>query len=107
MMERNDLDKALLNKMEYEMSFKNGYNYVLYSDDPENLDEPTLDYTSFQSMGFHDGYEYGDYCYRVGLRFDVKPDNLLAEMDKRFRTALDRHNEYMEILAGINTVKKM
>ena len=104
----NDLDKVLLNKMEYEMSFKNGYNYVLYSDDPENLDEPTLDYTSFTSMGFYAGYEYGDWCYRAGLRFDVKPDNLLAEMDKRFRIDLDKHNEYMGILNKVNDpVKKM
>lgn len=94
-MEKYELEKILLQKMEYEMAFKNGYSYVLYNDDVESLSEPSVNYGSFQSIGYYDGFQYGDYCVRVGLRFDIKPDNLVAQMDKTFTHALEKNREYV------------
>ena len=94
-MEKNELEKVINQKIEYEIAFKNGYNFVLYSDDPESLSEPSVDYDSFSSIGYYDGFNYGDYCCRVGLRYAVMPDNLIAQMDKSFTQALNRHNNYI------------
>ena len=91
-MERQDLENLLLQKMQYEVAFKNGYSNVLYSDE-EHLDIPTVDYTRFDSIGYYDGFNYGDYCVKVGMQWDIKPDNLIAQIDKCFTQALKKYDK--------------
>ena len=100
-MGKDEFDQLLLQKTEYMIAFKNGYNRVLYSDNPEEVEVPSVfDNTSFSSMGDYDGANYADYCIRTGQRWDIKPDNLMANMDKYFTQAL---NNYMGLSRDTKT----
>jgi hypothetical protein len=105
-MEDESFERVVGLKIEYELGFKNGYNYVFYSDNPELLSEPKIDYNNFSSIGFADGYDYADYCYRVGTINDIKPDNFVAEMDKRFTTSLKRYEEYVTKMKAVDQIFK-
>ena len=82
----------MLNKIEYQKSFKNGLNEVIYSDNPENLSEPEVDYTDISSIGYYDGFQYGDYCVRTGQQNAIKPEHLIAVIDKAFNRSVDIYN---------------
>ena len=90
----NSLDKIVLQKIEYELAFKNGYNAAIYSDEPELLEDPKIDYRSFSSIGYYDGFKYAEYCIRIGNQFEVKPENFIAEVDKRFTSAIKRQEDF-------------
>ena len=80
--------------MRYMKSFADGYMLIVTSKNPEELSEPTIDYDDISSIGFCDGFNYGDYCVRIGCQFDINNDHFIAEMDKRFTTIPRRQEEH-------------
>jgi hypothetical protein len=78
---------------EYTNAFKKGLNYVLYSDYEKRV-EPTLDKGNIESIGFNDGYIYGEYCERTGQTMSISQEQLIAVINKAYSRAIDTYREY-------------
>ena len=78
----------------FNQSFKNGYNYVLYGSDEDNRIKPEVDYTNIRSVGFKLGFEYAEWCEITHQTMSVSPENMLAVIDKNFTIALKQMDEY-------------
>lgn len=83
----------MLGLEEYAKSFKKGLNYVLYDSEPETRDEPILNENDLESIGYYDGYQYGEYLEMTGQTMSIKQEQLMAEIDKRHTRALDKYNK--------------
>ncbi len=86
----------MLGLEEYSMAFKKGLYYVLYGsiESIENVISP--DYSNLESIGYYDGYQYGEYCERVGLSMALNQEQLLAVIDKYHTKALQRYYSYQD-----------
>lgn len=82
---------------EYSKSFKKGLNYVLYDSEEETRIEPILDESSIESIGYYDGYNYGEYLERTGQTMSVSSEQLIAEIDKHHTRALDKYNKSLNL----------
>ena len=92
----DDYDISLkIRQYEYSAAFLKGYNYVLYEREDELEDEPEVDYSDFNSIGYYDGYCYGDFCYRTGKKNAINSD-IEANIDKCYSQAIKRNAEYLE-----------
>lgn len=81
---------------EYADAFKKGLNYVLYDSEKENRKEPKIDNSSLTSIGYYDGYQYGEYCEIVGTSMSISQEQLLAVIDKYHTQALEKYRTYQE-----------
>ena len=75
----------------YNIGFRQGLNEARYADNIEKIDAPEINYTSFESIGYSDGIEYGKYLVRVGMRYHIKEENIIAVIDKSFTKASERY----------------
>lgn len=80
---------------EFTQAFKKGLNYVLYDSEIETRVEPILDKGNLESIGYYDGYQYGEYLEMTGQTMSVSQEQLIAVIDKYHTKALDtyRNNE--------------
>lgn len=81
---------------DYHEAFMKGLNEVIYSDYPEQLSEPEVDYKDLASIGYYDGFSYGIYCEQTGQLNAIKQEHLVAVIDKAFARAYDKHKEALE-----------
>lgn len=84
----------MLGLEEYTKEFKKGLNYVLYDSEQESRIEPTLDESNLESIGYYDGYQYGEYLELTGQTMSISAEQLMAEIDKRHTKALDKYRKY-------------
>ena len=82
-----------MERQEYEFNFRRGLNNSRYVDSVEEIETPDVDNTSFASIGYYDGVEYGKYLVIAGMRYDVKEENLIAVIDKSFMRACEKVEE--------------
>ena len=87
----------MLGLEEYTQGFKKGYTYVLYDSEPETRQEQPLDKTNLESIGYHDGYNYGEYLEITGQTMSISQEQLIAEIDKRHTKALKNYEEFLNI----------
>lgn len=89
----------MLGLEEYTNAFKNGMNYVLYGSDVEDRVTPTVDLNNMKSIGYYDGFHYGEYLETTGQTMSVSQEQLIAVIDKYHTQALKRYhaNEIKEI----------
>ena len=78
---------------EYARSFRNGLNYVLYDSSNTDRVEPVLEESSIESIGYYDGYNYGEYLEMTGQTMSVSSEQIIAEIDKHHTRALDRYGK--------------
>lgn len=86
----------MLGLNEYTVAFKQGLNYVLYDSEKETRKEPKIDNSSLTSIGYYDGYQYGEYCEMVGISMSISQEQLIAVIDKYHTQALERYSTYQE-----------
>lgn len=79
---------------EYAYAFKKGMNYVLYGSEGQTRKFPTLDASSMESMGYYDGYQYGEFLELTCQTMSISDEQLLAVIDKNHTQALKRYYEY-------------
>ena len=96
----------MLGLEEYAKGFKKGYTYVLYESESESRQEPALDKTSLESIGYYDGYNYGEYLERTGQTMSISPEQLIAEIDKRHTKALKTYEEFLNIKSNNEEIQK-
>ena len=82
----------------YNTGFRTGLNEARYSDNIEKIDTPEADHTNYGSMGYHDGIEYGKYLVRVGMRYHIKEENIIAVIDKGYTRAIEKYNPKTKVL---------
>lgn len=80
----------------YEEAFKRGWNYVLYGSEKETREQPQLDKSNLESIGYYDGYQYGEYCEMAGLTMSISQEQLIAVIDKYHTNALKTQQEYVK-----------
>lgn len=85
----------MLGLEEYAEAFKRGLNYVLYGSN-QNREIPTVDNGNLESLGYHDGYVYGEYCEMTGQAMSISQEQLIAVIDKSHSRALNIYNTYMQ-----------
>ena len=83
----------MLGMKEYADAFKKGMNYVLYDSDIEDRMEPILDLSDFVSIGYYDGYTYGEYLEQTGQTMSTSQEQLIAVIDKYHTQALKRYSQ--------------
>jgi len=96
----------MLGLEEYTKGFMNGRNYVLYQSELESRQEPTLDKANLESIGYYDGYNYGEYLERTGQTMSISPEQLIAEIDKRHTKALKTYEEFLNIKSNNEEIQK-
>ncbi len=89
----------MLGLQEYAMAFRNGLNYVLYDSEQETRVEPVLDVKSLQSIGYYDGYHYGEYLEICSQTMSISNEQLIAEIDKRHTRAIDKYGEQLGLVS--------
>lgn len=82
---------------EYAESFRKGLNYVLYDSEQEKRIEPVLNEKSLESIGYYDGYQYGEYLEMTGQTMSIKSEQLIAEIDKQHTRALNKYSESLKL----------
>ena len=92
----------MLGLEEYARSFKKGLNYVLYDSKIETRVEPTIDKSNIESIGYYDGYTYGEYLEMTGQTMSIKSEQLIAQIDKQHTRALNKYGEFL----GLNSEDK-
>lgn len=78
---------------EYANAFKNGMNYVLYDSDVEDRVTPTVNFSNMESIGYYDGFHYGEYLEATGQTMSVSQEQLIAVIDKYHTQALKRYTQ--------------
>lgn len=96
----------MLGLEEYSRAFKEGYTYVLYDSEPETRQVPSLDKTSLESIGYYDGYNYGEYLETTSQTMSISHEQLIAEIDKRHTKALEKYHEFLGIKSDNGELKK-
>ena len=94
----------MLGLEEYAKGFKKGLHYVLYESEEGERKIPILDKSNLESIGYYDGYQYGEYLERTGQTMSISGEQLIAEIDKRHTTALKTYmkneNKYVSYKSG-------
>lgn len=96
----------MLGLEEYAEGFKKGYTYVLYESEPESREEKQLDKSDLESIGYHDGYNYGEYLELTGQTMSISREQLIAEIDKRHTKALKTYEEFLDIKSSDEEIQK-
>jgi len=81
------------NVLTYNEAFRKGYGYVLYGSDKDKRVEPTVDYSDLSSIGYYDGYQYGEYCELTSQTMSISGEHLIAVISKAFSRAIDKYRE--------------
>lgn len=76
---------------EYAKAFKNGMNYVLYDSEEYNREVSNLNEDSMESIGYCDGYQYGEFLERTGQTMSISDEQLIAVIDKYHTQALKKY----------------
>lgn len=83
---------------EYTEAFREGLNYVLYYSDVETRETPILDESSLESIGYYDGFNYGEYLEMTRQTMSITQEQLIAVIDKNHTQALKKHFEYVKMI---------
>lgn len=84
----------MLKMNDYVHAFNKGMNYVLYDSDEQTREFPTLDLSSMESIGYYDGYQYGEFLCLTSQIMSISDEQLFAVIDKNHTQALKRHHNY-------------
>ena len=79
-----------MDQMKYELGFRKGLQESRYADNIEDITIPEVDNSSFESIGYADGVDYGIYLIRAGMKYAIKEENLIAVIDKGFMRACEK-----------------
>ena len=82
----------MLGLNEYAKAFADGLNYSLFG---SNIKEPVLDTTKIESIGYYDGYNYGEYCKITDQHMGISNEKLITEIDKRHTTAINKYSDQL------------
>ncbi len=82
------------NQLTYANAYNKGYYDVMSAIEPEKLidEEPECDHSSFNSMGYYDGFKYASRCIRSGRQYDTP--NLEAQIFNDYMQACNKYEEY-------------
>lgn len=84
--------------MEYAEAFKKGRNYVIFESEPEERTFPILDKGDLKSIGYYDGYQYGEYLEMTSQTMSISDEQLIAVISKAYWRAIDDYHEEIEYL---------
>lgn len=93
----------MLDFLKYSEAFIKGYRYYLYESNENNRIEPSLDKTNMESIGYYNGYCYGEYCEMTCQTMSINSGQLTAEIDKTHTKSLNMHKEYMDLYVRYKT----
>lgn len=93
----------MLEFLKYSEAFIKGYRYYLYESDENNRIEPSLDKTDMESIGYYNGYGYGEYCEMTCQTMSMNSGQLTAQIDKTHTKSLNMHKEYMDLYVRYKT----
>ena len=79
-----------MEEMSYNLGFRKGLQDSRFADKIEDIPTPEVDNSSFESIGYADGVDYGIYLIRAGMKYAIKEENLIAVIDKGFMRACER-----------------
>ena len=79
-----------MDQMKYELGFRKGLQDSRFADSIEEINIPEVDNSSFESIGYADGIDYGIYLIRAGMKYAIKEENLIAVINKGFLRACER-----------------
>lgn len=93
----------MLDFLKYSEEFIKGYKYFLYESNENNRIEPVLDKSDMKSIGYYNGYSYGEYCEMTCQTMSIGKEQLTAQIDKTHTKALNMHKEYMDLYVRYKT----
>lgn len=93
----------MLDFLKYSEEFIKGYKYYLYESNENNRVEPELDKSDMKSIGYYNGYNYGEYCEMTCQTMSIGKEQLTAQIDKTHTQALNMHKEYMDLYIRYKT----
>ena len=83
---------------EYARAFKKGLHEALYGVEQDLESEQNSDNSKLASIGYSDGYDYGNYLKITGQEdIDLSDEQLMAEIDKWHTSALNRYSEELKL----------
>lgn len=82
----------------YAEAFREGLNYFLYCSDITTREKPILDESNLESIGYYDGFNYGEYLEMTRQTMSISQEQLMAVIDKNHTQALKKHFEYMKMI---------
>lgn len=85
---------------EYANAFKKGMNYILYGSDAQTRELVTLDVSNMESIGYYDGYQYGEFLELTCQTMSISDEQLIAVIDKYHTQALKRYKNYIYYKSG-------
>ena len=90
------------NQLDYAVAYIKGYNKVMYAIEAEKIidQDVACDHSSFDSMGYHDGFVYASNCIRSGRQYDTP--NLEAQIFNDYMQACNKYEEYVKNNQGRN-----
>lgn len=77
----------------YNEAFKKGLHYVLFESNINNRKTPSINLSDLESIGYSDGFQYGEICEITSQTMSIKNEQLLAIMDKNFTHAIEKMME--------------
>lgn len=80
------------NLEQYAESFRRGLYRFLYTDEG-NCQMPMMNKGSLASIGYYDGYQYGEYLEITGQTMSISDEHLMAVIDKCHTQAFHKYKE--------------
>ena len=80
----------------YQNAFRKGYNYVLYGSEEDDRKTPTVNFNDLESIGYCNGFQYGEYCEITSQTMSISDTQLIAIIDKSFSRALEQRDSYIK-----------
>ena len=87
----------MLGLEEYARGFTQGLNYVLYKSTKEDREVPVIDERDLTSIGYYDGFNYGEDLERIHMTMGISNEQLVAEIDKRHTRAINKYSVNLNV----------
>lgn len=80
----------MMEETNYYNAFKKGFYYVLYGDNKTRKTPIVNNLDDLESIGYYEGFQYGEYCELTSQTMSISGEQLLAVMSKSYARAVEQ-----------------